>query len=235
MNHCQWYHNTEGRARPTGSMRAAETAVTFAIAIAVLAAGAYVAGAVIDDSQTETQTTNATLDWEVYENRTAEYQEGDIDSSDTYTDPWLNLSDTNQYNYNKSNENQTYSRRSVLSEGDEPSGRFDNSTIRNNEAGTSSNESNYVVEPGDRLPDNSTAQSYAIVYKGTYEDNGSTTNTTEFEMADWENSFASSLQQLEQYGSFAIVAFGLALLILPAAFIIVLMRGAIGRSRPRGR
>jgi len=216
-------------------MRAAETAVTFAIAIAVLAAGAYVAGAVIDDSQTESETTNATLDWDVYENRTAEHQEGGVDSSDTYTDPWLNLSDTDQYDYNKSGENQTYSERSVLSEGDEPSGRFGNSTIRNNEAGTSSNESNYVVEPGDRLPDGSTAQSYAIVYKGTYRDNGSTTNTTEFEMGDWKNSFAASLQQLEQYGSFAIAIFGLGLLILPAAFIIVLSKAAAGRSRPRGR
>jgi hypothetical protein len=216
-------------------MRAAEAAVTFAIAIAVLAAGAYVAGAVIDDSQTERETTNATLDWQVYENRTAEYQAVGVDSTDTYTDPWLNLSDTKQYDYNKTGEDQTYSSRSVLEEGDEPSGRFGNTTIRNNAAGTSSKESNYVVEPGDRLPDGSTAQSYAIVYKGEYEDNGSTTNTTEFEMADWQNSFASSLQQLERHGSFAIAAFGLGLLVLPAAFIILLVKGAIGRPRPRGR
>jgi hypothetical protein len=216
-------------------MRAAEAAVTFAVAIAVLAAGAYVAGAVIDDSQTETKTTNATLDWEVYENRTAAYEPGGVNNPETYTDPWLNLSDTNQYNYTKSGENQTYSRRSVLEEGDEPSGRFGNSTIRGNHAGTSSNESNYVVEPGDRLPDGSTAQSYAIVYKGEYQDNGSTTATSEFEMADWKNSFAQSLQQLQRHGSFAILAFGLGLLILPAAFIIVLMKGAVAGSRPRGR
>jgi hypothetical protein len=216
-------------------MRAAEAAVTFAIAIAVLAAGAYVAGAVIDDSQTGTNTTNATLDWEVWENRSAGYTEGGINSSETYTDPWVNLSDTGQYDYKINAKNQTYSNRSVLEEGDEPSGRFGNSTILGNDAGKSTNESNYVVEPGDRLPDGSTAESHAIVYKGEYEVNGSTTNTTNFEMADWENSFAQSLQQLERYGSFAIVAFGLGLLVLPAGFIIVLIKGAAGRSRPRGR
>jgi len=214
-------------------MRAAEAAVTFAIAIAVLAAGAYVAGAVIDDSQTGTETTNATVDWEVWENRSADHNESV--SSETYTDPWVNLSDTNQYDYNRTGETRTYSNRSVLEEGDEPTGRFGNSTVVGNEAGTSANESNYVVEPGDQLPDGSTAESHAIVYKGEYEVNGSTTNTSEFEMADWENSFAQSLQQLERYGSFAIVAFGLGLLVLPAGFIIVLIKGAAGRSRPRGR
>ena len=212
-------------------MRAAEAAVTFAIAIAVLAAGAYVAGAVIDDSQTGTEQANATVDWKVWENRSADYNA----SSKTYTDPWVNLSDTDQYDYNKTGEERTYSGRSVLEEGDEPTGRFGNSTVVGNEAGTSRNESNDVVEPGDQLPDGSTADSYAIVYRGEYEVNGSTTETDEFEMADWENSFAQSLQQLERYGSFAIVAFGLGLLVLPAGFIIVLIRGAAGSSRPRGR
>jgi hypothetical protein len=214
-------------------MRAAEAAVTFAIAIAVLAAGAYVAGAVIDDSQTGTERTNATVDWEVWENRSADHSESV--GSETYTDPWVNLSDPDQYDYNRTGETRTYSNRSVLEEGDEPTGRFGNSTVVGNRAGTSANESNYVVEPGDQLPDGSTAESYAIVYKGTYEVNGSTTNTSEFEMADWENSFAQSLQQLERYGSFAIVVFSLGLLVLPAGFIIVLIKGAAGRSRPRGR
>ena len=214
-------------------MRAAEAVVTFAIAIAVLAAGAYVAGAVIDDSQTGTERTNATVDWEVWENRSADHNESV--SSETYTDPWVNLSDTDQYDYNRTGETRTYSNRSVLEEGDEPTGRFGNSTVVGNEAGTSANESNYVVEPGDQLPDGSTAESHAIVYKGEYEVNGSTTTTSEFEMADWENSFAQSLQQLERYGSFAIVAFGLGLLVLPAGFIIVLIKGAAGSSRPRGR
>jgi len=196
--------------------------VTFAVALLLLIGGLYVGGAMLADADQETEYQTYDVDWQVYENRSANVATNE-NGDDVYSDPWLNLSDPNQHNWNRTNDNQNYQNTSLAAVNDEFTGEVGNVTVLGEDAGTGEDENIYVVREGEQLPDESTAESPALVVEGNYTDNESTTEANALEGAEWGNAFVTTLNAIEAHITTAIIGFSILFLALPAVFIIRLI------------
>jgi len=204
---------------------ALDVVLTFGISILLLIGGLYVGGTMLADADQETDYQTYNVDWTVYENRTAETTTNELGNR-VYTDPWLNLSDPNQHDWNRTDDNQTYENTSLSEVNDEFTGDVGNVTVVGNDAGTGEDDNIYIVQEGEQLPDESTAESPALVVEGTYEENGSETRAEALEGADWGNAFVTTLNAIETHISTAVVAFSILLMALPAIFVIRLLGGS---------